>query len=275
MADNTSIVIAFGAEDAGDRGAKDDTGARITMEQRGGGGTTGYKECMENSFSEGQIVDVNEYFDAAVGCGETNCNDDGDFDVEVLVKKVPVDLNYTFTVTRGEVGVMYVEGGNYSESLNVNRSDVLSIPVALEGEPSAYWEGSVYNTEGIVLNNVGIRWKPDENAFHFSEVVVGTLRVNAASQYDVWPVIIEPRGETDSGSDFACTARCFYEGGVAQLELTTPEGKEGNCGYRDRTEIDPDDDEKCYKQIRYLDPCTGEKTRDDELVQIACPGSEE
>lgn len=137
------------------------------------------------------------------------CDEDGNYETNVYVHKIPRELAYKIELSHGSfvTSEPYRERKRKTESFSVERASSYTIQgYAVTNIICAQWEGSVrdfYGNKILPKPDITVPDEPAlevdedlENTINFSKLSTGVVRVTFEYEFDRWPIEIAAR-ETD------------------------------------------------------------------------------
>lgn len=108
------------------------------------------------------------------------------------------DLDYSISASFGELSPSAeVVEGSKNESHTIRGTDYLELDIIPTTVPNAIWEGKVYNVKGEVISNPEVEYNERTNRLTWNEPVIGVLRVEFDSSYDLYTLVLIPRTNSD------------------------------------------------------------------------------
>lgn len=213
----------------------------------------------------------------------SQCELSGSFMTRIQVIKSRPDLQYTLSITHGELGPQLQEEIDNNKRITFELKDRVNVEKNILAINSINWEGIIVDSQGSpttppILTIEGQYLVADK-------VVYGTANISFRESYEVYTATIPPRSGAevdvdDPASLYDSTVAAIYSGRLEQLKIETPPLL-GNCegGYEitagpqdDDEEPPPDTDPtlRCYDLEIVYNRCTGveiSRTR----IPVECP----
>lgn len=226
------------------------------------------------------------------------CNEDGSCEIELEVHKGRPDLPYVFRESYGELSARYVHTTKHKTSVAIGGESEIELDYYVVGAVKAFWEGPVFAMDGteLVPKPAIVHAAPGARTLSVLATeepvkVVGVVRLEFTEQHDAYVLTIHPRPkgeyeEDDPEGAYQSSVIAFWDGGYQLHEVDLPEMKGYCSGNSGSVRVDPDEDgdgeddgdgtgedgqERCYKHIVLMDPCT-QKVINEWDEEVPCDG---
>lgn len=198
---------------------------------------------------------------------QSQCDPDGEATARVFVESSP-GLEYSLRVAHGEIEGPVEEEETGAKTFSIEKSasklSIDDLGYTITVLHSYEWETCFVNGEEVPGPEVILV----DGVPTWGMPVVGVLRLRVTFTRVFFTIAWQPSSDTDNHEDaWSNTVIAKWVNGPTFFSMTPPP-EEGNCKGGVGTGVDPA--KECVRLIIYVDPCTGEKLREEEIPE-ECP----